>query len=105
MLTYEDCLGMTDLTQEEVDAISEHEHCPAIIALALGNYLVAAFKDAPLGVILGLTDVLGTAQEIQSDSFRDLEPFTVTGVLFLAVSIPAAGFARFLERRYGFQRD
>lgn len=40
MLTYEDCLGMSDLTQEEVDAISEHEHLHAIIALELGNYLV-----------------------------------------------------------------
>jgi hypothetical protein len=40
MLTYEDCLGMTDLTQDEVEAISEHEHCPEIIALELGNYLL-----------------------------------------------------------------
>jgi hypothetical protein len=47
MLTYEDCLGMTDLTQEEVDAISEHEHCPAIIALELGNYLVRTAEGQP----------------------------------------------------------
>jgi hypothetical protein len=40
MLTYEDCLGMSALTQEEVEAIAEHEHCPEIIALELGNYLV-----------------------------------------------------------------
>ena len=40
MLTYEDCLGMTDLTQEEVEAISEHEHLLEIVALELGNYLV-----------------------------------------------------------------
>ncbi len=40
MLTYEDCLGMTDLTQEEVDAISEHERLHAIVALELGDYLV-----------------------------------------------------------------
>ncbi len=40
MLTYEDCLGMTELTQEEVEAISEHEHMPDIVALELGNYLV-----------------------------------------------------------------
>lgn len=39
MLTYEDCLGMTDLTEEEVKAIAEHEHCHEIIALELGNYL------------------------------------------------------------------
>lgn len=40
MLTYEDCLGMTDLTEEEVKAISEHEHCPEIIALELGHYMM-----------------------------------------------------------------
>jgi hypothetical protein len=47
MLTYEDCLGMTDLTQEEVEAIAEHEHCPEIIALELGNYLVHTDEGRP----------------------------------------------------------
>jgi hypothetical protein len=40
MLTYEDCLGFCDLTEEEIEAISEHEHIPAIVALELGQYLV-----------------------------------------------------------------
>lgn len=40
MLTYEDCLGLCDLTEEEVDAIAEHEHIPDIVAAELGNYLV-----------------------------------------------------------------
>jgi hypothetical protein len=48
MLTYEDCLGMTDLTQEEVEAISEHEHCPEIIALELGNYLMRTAEGEPV---------------------------------------------------------
>jgi hypothetical protein len=47
MLTYEDCLGMTDLTQDEVEAIAEHEHCPEIIALELGNYLVHTADGRP----------------------------------------------------------
>jgi hypothetical protein len=47
MLTYEDCLGMTDLTQEEVEAIAEHEHCHDIIALELGNYLVHTPEGQP----------------------------------------------------------
>ena len=47
MLTYEDCLGMTDLTQEEVKAIAEHEHCHEIIALELGNYLVHTAEGRP----------------------------------------------------------
>ncbi len=40
MLTYEDCVGMSDLIEEEVDAIAEHEHIPSIVATELGNYLV-----------------------------------------------------------------
>lgn len=47
MLTYEDCLGMIDLTQEEVEAIAEHEHCHDIIALELGNYLVHTAEGQP----------------------------------------------------------
>lgn len=40
MLTYEDCVGMCELTEEEVEAIAEHEHIPSIVATELGNYLV-----------------------------------------------------------------
>jgi hypothetical protein len=40
LLTFEDCLGFCDLSEQEVLAIAEHEHMPAIAALELGNYLV-----------------------------------------------------------------
>lgn len=40
MLTLEDCLGLCDLSREEIDAIAEHEHLPDVIAAELGNYLV-----------------------------------------------------------------
>ncbi len=40
MLTYRDCLGLTELTDDEVRAIAEHEHLPEIVALELGEYLV-----------------------------------------------------------------
>lgn len=39
MLTYEDCLGLCDLTEEEIEAIAEHEHLPAIVATEYANYL------------------------------------------------------------------
>lgn len=41
MITIEDCIGMSGLTKEEVDAIAEHEHLPEIVAAELGSYLVA----------------------------------------------------------------
>ena len=40
MLTFEDCLGLCDLTEAEILAIAEHEHLTEIAALELGNYLV-----------------------------------------------------------------
>ncbi|MEQ8817219.1 MAG: hypothetical protein RLO51_23155 [Thalassobaculum sp.] len=40
MLTFEDCIALTDLTEDEIAAIAEHEHLPAIVAAELGNYLV-----------------------------------------------------------------
>ena len=40
MLTYQDCLGLCNLTEEEITAIAEHERLPEIIALELAEYLV-----------------------------------------------------------------
>ena len=40
MLTLEDCIGLCDLSEEEVLAIASHEHIPEIAAAELGNYLV-----------------------------------------------------------------
>ena len=39
MLTREDCIGLSELSEEEIKAIAEHEHVPEIIALEFGNYL------------------------------------------------------------------
>ena len=39
MLTLEDCIAMSGLTEAEIDAIAEHEHLPEAIALELGSYL------------------------------------------------------------------
>jgi hypothetical protein len=40
VLTFEDCLGLCALNEEEIRAIAEHEHIPEIVALELGHYLV-----------------------------------------------------------------
>lgn len=48
MLTYEDCVEFCDLTEEEVAAISEHEHVPAIVAAEMGNYLVHSEDGIPM---------------------------------------------------------
>lgn len=40
MLSYDDCVGLSDLTEGEIEAIAEHEHIPEMAALEMGNYLV-----------------------------------------------------------------
>lgn len=40
MLTLEDCIALSELTEAEIDAIAEHEHLPEVIAAELGNYLI-----------------------------------------------------------------
>jgi hypothetical protein len=40
MLTLEDCIALSDLSEEEIDAIAEHEHVPEIVATEIGNYLI-----------------------------------------------------------------
>lgn len=76
---------------------------PTVIP-ALGNYLVAMFKDAPLLSTVTVLELLARARSIQGVTFRGLEPFTMAGLLFLSVSIPASILVRFMERRYGYVR-
>jgi hypothetical protein len=40
MITLEDCIAFSGLTEEEVLALAEHEHLPEIAAAALASYLL-----------------------------------------------------------------
>lgn len=42
MLTLEDCLGICELSEDEIRAIALHEHIPEIVAAEMGQYLVHA---------------------------------------------------------------
>jgi len=66
---------------------------------ALGNYVVAMFKETPLLSAITVLELLQVAKGLGSESFRYLEPFTLVGVLFLLVSLPAALLTRRLEAR------
>ena len=40
MLTLQDVIDYSNLTEEEIDAIAEHEHIPKIVAAEVGYCLV-----------------------------------------------------------------
>jgi len=41
MLTLQECIDLSGLEVEEIEAIARHEHIPEIVAAELGNYLLA----------------------------------------------------------------
>jgi polar amino acid transport system permease protein len=66
---------------------------------ALGNYLVAMFKDTPLLSAITVVELLQTAKLIGSETFRYVEPITLVGALFLVLSLASAAAIRWTERR------
>lgn len=71
---------------------------------ALGNYFVAAFKDAPLGIAINVPGLLFFANSVRSNDFRPVEPYMLVGVGFLMASLPAAWLVRRLERKISYER-
>lgn len=47
MLTLQDCIDFCELTEDEIEAIAEHEHIPMIVAAELANYLVHTDSGEP----------------------------------------------------------
>jgi polar amino acid transport system permease protein len=64
---------------------------------ALGNYLVALFKETPLLSAIAVLELMQTAKMIGSDTFRYTEPITLVGVIFLVFSLLAAMLIRLVE--------
>jgi hypothetical protein len=46
MLSLDECIGMSDLTEDEIAVIAEHERVPSIVAAGLGHHLL----ETPKGV-------------------------------------------------------
>ncbi len=61
---------------------------PAIAGM--GNYLVGIFKDTPMLSVIGVAELMHTANTVGSQSYRYLEPYTMVGIIFLIISLPTA---------------
>ncbi len=65
---------------------------------ALGNYLVALFKETPLLSAIAVLELMQTAKIIGSQTFRYTEPITLVGAFFLVMSLVSAAGIGALER-------
>lgn len=66
---------------------------------ALGNLVVALFKETPMLAAITVIELLGQAKLLGAESFRYLEPMTLVGAIFLVVSLAASLPLSWLERR------
>ena len=65
-----------------------------------GNYLLVMFKETPLLSVVTVVELLLTAKNIGTNSFRFVEPYTLVGVIFLLLSYPSALLLRRLEKHF-----
>lgn len=63
----------------------------------MGNYLVGIFKDTPMLSVIGVAELMHTANALGSETYRFLEPYTLVGVIFLMISLPTAAGLRAFE--------
>lgn len=68
---------------------------------ALGNYLVALFKETPLLSVIAVLELMQTAKILGSESFQYTEPITLVGLFFLAFSLVSAALIRRVEQALG----
>jgi polar amino acid transport system permease protein len=68
------------------------------IVPALGNHLIALFKETPLLSAIAIVELLQTAKIIGSETFRYNEPITLVGLMLLAMSVVSAAVIRRVER-------
>ena len=71
MLTWEDCVGLCDLSEDEIRAIAVHEHIPLIAAVEFGHYLVHTPHGAPRISRMIVDDI--KAAQVAGDRMEELK--------------------------------
>jgi polar amino acid transport system permease protein len=70
-----------------------------IITPNAGNYFIYMLKDTPYLSAISVVEVMRVSYRLGGDYFRYIEPFTITGILFLLASWSAGLLIGFVERR------
>ncbi|ODT83945.1 MAG: ectoine/hydroxyectoine ABC transporter permease subunit EhuD [Pelagibacterium sp. SCN 64-44] len=71
----------------------------AAVVAPLGNYALSMFKETPILIGISVVELLGEAQKLSSTTYRYLEPLTIAGLFFFALSYPTSKLIRYIDRR------
>ncbi|WP_422039104.1 ectoine/hydroxyectoine ABC transporter permease subunit EhuD [Roseibium sp.] len=93
---WEACMSLSMSMRQTYVRVIIPQALPPSVA-GMGNYLVGIFKDTPMLSVIGVAELMHTANAIGSENYRFLEPFTLVGIIFLAISLPSAGLIRLFE--------
>jgi len=70
-----------------------------IVLPALGNYLIALFKDTALASVVTVQELMFSGQIIAARNYQYFTVYTVTAILYFAVGYPSALMVRGLDRQ------
>lgn len=65
----------------------------------IGNYFIAMVKDTALVSVIAVTEILKTANSINSRTFQTTAIYTAAALLYLIISLPLSRVVVSLERR------
>ena len=68
---------------------------------ALANLLIGMFKESALLTAITVMELMGQTRTLANESYRYFEPMTMTGLIYLSISLPSALATKALERRLG----
>ncbi|WP_274650621.1 ectoine/hydroxyectoine ABC transporter permease subunit EhuD [Paenibacillus humicola] len=71
---------------------------PPVIPV-MGNYLIVIFKETPILSAITLVEMLLTAKNTASVTYRVFEPYTMVGVIFLVISYAMSLVVMRFEKR------
>jgi polar amino acid transport system permease protein len=89
----------TALNYRKIDAVIRiilPQAVPPTIPV-LANYMISMFKDTPILASITVIELMQTANIIASEKFLYVEPMTLVGLIFLAMSLVASACVRLLE--------
>lgn len=65
----------------------------------IGNYFIAMVKDTALTSVIAVSEILKTANTLNSQTFQTVEIYTAAAVLYLALSLPLSRIVIVLEKK------
>jgi len=65
----------------------------------IGNYFIAMVKDTALTSVIAVSEILKTANTLNSQTFQTVEIYTAAALLYLALSLPLSRLVIVLERK------